>query len=163
MSQGSLCCSTFREVKLNHPRIIPCTIVLVLSAKKRGMLTRLPVCLRFIMEKRMRSLGLYVLSYTARLLALTEREDFTSTGMTSVPFWMMIKLKKRGWLTHFWHIKQIFPYYSAISPLVSGRDRWQGTLENENLAPRYLKTWDRVGLFVNFKKMSPNTTMFLKY
>jgi hypothetical protein len=83
--------------------------------------------------------------------------------MTSVPFWMMIKLKKRGWLTHFWHIKQIFPYYSAISPLVSGRDRWHGTLENENLAPRYLKTWDRVGLFVNFKKMSPNTTMFLKY
>ena len=58
------------------------------SHKNIGILSMLPLMLRFFIEKRTRSLGLYFSWYTLRLCPEMFPSAFTSTGRTSIPSWM---------------------------------------------------------------------------
>ena len=57
----------------------------VLSARKRGILTKVSSFLRLSMEYLMRRRGEYFLLYSIKLRPVTLVPDFTSIGITSKP------------------------------------------------------------------------------
>lgn len=61
----------------------------VLSARKRGILTKVSSFLRLSMEYLIRRRGEYFLLYSIKLCPVTLVPDFTSIGITSKPRWTM--------------------------------------------------------------------------